>query len=1578
MFVNKIAGFSNLNFKGYQHVKNDFGKTVYRFNYPYDYDNEKCEIQFFKLEPQENFNYKLIEKPIASVELKKGGVEVDLDSITDLDKDAPFAYKVVRKDKNNNIIATLADSGIKIYNADRTRFRLKEDQAINTQEYSFVSRRGTTPRVHGAGYLAFPDSQRVGYKYFNFDDGNTGKIYLDENEQIEAEESMRTFSNKMGGNLAGLEYNLDYLASNGVKVLVTNPIAGGDNKSSHRYWNKNNFQIDDEMGNTENYASFTKKLFQNGMIYVYDGTYTSEGLEGIHFQYALRWAGKDSQMRNWFKMQGLKDSNLGLGVLPKNKENVRHRVINSPVIFDEEKQVFVENKAYREDEATFIQIYDGSQVSEEELSKLDGPIENYKKIKQGNFLDINTHDDTLISYIFQVDPKEVTGRYNEVIEFNKNNKNPVKINTGEGTLLFAQFSNFKFAPKIDGGMVTWDANTDMIKMNYGISGYDEKLNQAIADPSQKDFEKELRKRGAFEVQDLTLQSARHWTKKTRDIQTLYTAQVMQSASDYKKLEDAIKNRLLPEEALISKNAFKNVLDGYYELAPKGVLDKNDTTIKALMELPLDALEFDERTVGVLSTSFFSNRATSEKTLGLTRFELMKQENPHLINDYKKTYLKTNLFFTEEIKNFADKIIEKVNAEHGEKLLNEDGEYTEYGEYVIELLGQSIAKYAFLKSLMGDSLKTKILPSGEITYDYKHIKKNTTLEKLGVKGNSPKDEAEKLQQVIADGLKKLNEKDVNYLTEHVLKSIKGTDTNSFRLAEAIVAYAGLGLSWRLDAAKDIMDQDAGRNKDVNIGETWTRVIDFWQKFVQTVKEYNPDSISIAEFTDIGAILASTFGEEVNTYGNTHDFGQKFINVQEAMIKLFNETGIITEAAYDYFFTDLQKLYGPDLTNGDTTDNITGRINNLKTKIKQLINLRSIDYANSSYTFVGNHDKPRVLHGLALDMKLFHGKIGVFNRDGYADYSKNRYNRIEVMKQLTNADNFDQMPLEAKLNIDNPEYFYTVSTYATAMSQLLRNSINELDEKVATEDEKKYLKSALVDLTNGNYLGNGKTTQIPAISIPELSTLENALREMLKSANITLTEDEFNRVIAEANKEELLSKYYIHGDFNWSGQNKEFGDRNKEILDEILNSNNTDKDKDKDKKTDYMKYSPYAVAVAGLLRQAYLRVKSWDEQQKPKFFAGNIAFVEKFDRATVDANTEALPLVETHKEATAKDGYGSKDILQAIEMLLAQAEYIARKENKLAENEHFKNAQAIIFNTWRAAIEPGFQKNIMLNTALTGLIGISTIYGGDELVMSGYDEKTKNLHLQCRNTLPWNRLNHETFKTFMQQAQKFFLESTNIKNRDGVDALKNGTMYELNPSDNDVLAFLMQDGYGNMTITAINAGDVNTGAKVDYYASHGMDAKDQERIFKENGIETINPKNKYVPFLYNKDIDKILLGAGIALPAGIEFLNSDSRDNTVYVTVKDGNGTAIVKKEGGKIRINGYTARNGVLVLKHIAQEGIKKIVKKNINKTEVVKVAKKVAFRGGNNNLNRQYNIISNPYKKIETPIIGENLSILSK
>ena len=279
VFISKINNdIQGQNFRGLQHVRNNVGENIYRFNYPYNYETENCEIQFYKLKQHPNYEYELIETPIATFSLQKGGVDVNLQSITSLDRDEAFAYKYVRKDKNTGkIIAEGADTGsvFRIENG-RVKFRTERkyhDEKIDYPEYSFVSRNGTTPRVQGAGYLAYPDSQRVGYKYRGFDHPNTGEIYLDKEEQKNMEKVIRTFSNKTGGNIAGLEYNIDYLDN--YKIQPANPIAGGDNKAGHHYWNKNNFQISDDMGNMENFNSYARKLFQKGKVYVYDGTFLS-------------------------------------------------------------------------------------------------------------------------------------------------------------------------------------------------------------------------------------------------------------------------------------------------------------------------------------------------------------------------------------------------------------------------------------------------------------------------------------------------------------------------------------------------------------------------------------------------------------------------------------------------------------------------------------------------------------------------------------------------------------------------------------------------------------------------------------------------------------------------------------------------------------------------------------------------------------------------------------------------------------------------------------------------------------------------------------------------------------------------------------------------------------------------------------------------------------------------------------------------------------------------------------------------------------------------------------------------------
>ena len=1564
MFVNKIGNnVTNPGFKGYQHEINSVGDPIMRFNYVFDYETKNAHVEIFKVKRNNDVygGYEVIkDAPIARIKLEKGGTAVNLDDISGLDRGESFAYRIAVDGEK-----PVADSGVK----------------IEKNAFTLVSMVGTTPRVQGAGYLVYPDSQRVGAKYRDFEHSNTGEIYFDKKEQLEKEGVPRTFSNKSGGNLAGVESNIDYLASLGYKIQPANPIAGGDNKSSHHYWNKNNFQISDDIGNMENFNSYARKLFQKGIVYVYDGTYTSEGLEGVHFQYALRWADKNPQSYYWFKMQGLKNQNLGLGVVPRHEENLRHRVVNAPVFYNEVTKKIEENPDYNPNKETFFQVYDGSQVTDEQLARLDKPIENYEKIKNDNFTAINSHDDTLINFVFEVNPSEYKDRLDAFIEFNKKSETPINLNSPDGTILLAQFSNFKIDRKSEGGFVTWDANTDIAKMNYFISGYDEKLDQSIVNNSERNYETMMRIRGAYEVQDMALQASKFWTRNVKDAQLLYAAQVLKGRPNAEKIKDLVDNGLLPKEALMDKDTVNNVLDGYYKLAPKGIMNKDDVTVKSLMRLPLDSLEFAENTVGVLSTSFFSNRATSEETLGMSRFDLMKKENPHLFEPYAKTYLKTNLIFNDDIKNFADEIIKKVDSKSSEKLLDVNGDYTEYGEYVIDLMGPVIAKYAFLKSLAGSDLKTKILSNGEITYDYKNIKERTTLKSLGINASSPETEAEKLLNLIEKGMNKLTASDVDYVANSISTRLAGTTLESFRLSEAVVKEAGLGLAWRLDAAKDVVDQDAGRNGDVAFDENWQNLISFWSKFVQSVKSENPDSYIVAELTDIADLMRDNLGERTSCYGNMPEMGLKYKTVPDAMIKFFNETGITSEAAYSYYFTDVLKTFGSDFAGGNTTDDIKARCNSIIWKLQELINTRGIDYVRNLYTFVGNHDKPRVIHGLALDMKLFHGGFDIFDGHGKAIYdvvnkdnnSHSRNNRIEAMLQLANADDFDSLPLEAKLNIDNPEYFNTVSSYAVAMSQLLRNSINDSLKGQISEQEIKYLKTALVDLTNGNYLGNGKTTQIPSIQISELSSLENALKTILQLSGITVTDAEFNAIIKRANDKELVERFTVRGDFDWDGTNKEIGQRNQQIAESILRGAYEEVPSGE---WDYKKYSTYTMGVAGLLRQAFIDVKGKDANARFGFLKGTKEFFQKYDRATVEAARVKLPYEESSAATMAKDGFASNDIKHSIEMLVRQAEFNARKDGVLGEDKHFADSDKIVLNVWRNATEPAVQKLVMMMSFLSALVGLPTIFGGDELGMSGYDEKTKNVFLKCRNPLPWNELESGIFKEFREKIQKSMNDAMSLRSRDGVDALNHGTAYKMSTSDVNVPAFLMQDGYGNMTVSVFNSVDISNKPRFDYFKHFGITEKNREKFFKDNKIESINPNNRFVPIQKNKELDYIELGAGLSLPIGLAFMNSDSRDKTVYtvqkilkqVTEKVGDKEikktietiGLKNKNGGKIVLNGLTAKNGAMVLKHVSGYG------------------KRLVFRGNSHNINKQYNIAPNVYNKLEIPQEGEKLSLIAR
>ena len=327
MEINKSNQVRNVAFQGYQHKKTDTGAQAYEFNCVYDSSKYDCEVQFFRVGIDKNNNF-FVERgsdgsmePFFTADVPKSGVVVEPRYDLDLEDTQPFAYRMVIKDKNTGNV-------VKYIHEDNN----EKDGC------SIVTRKGTSVTKQGPMYLAMHDSFAPGYVYAGFNDKDTGKIIkpetADEKKAIadKIRNSNRTFANSFGGSMAGLEAKLHELREKGFKRLITTPLKGASNASRFGYWNENNMLMAGGAGTINNYNSLQREAFKNGMNLVDDGTFTSEGLQGIHFQRAIKWMDNDEKPAEYyyFRMSGLKDNALGMGVIPANYENLNHKLVNSP------------------------------------------------------------------------------------------------------------------------------------------------------------------------------------------------------------------------------------------------------------------------------------------------------------------------------------------------------------------------------------------------------------------------------------------------------------------------------------------------------------------------------------------------------------------------------------------------------------------------------------------------------------------------------------------------------------------------------------------------------------------------------------------------------------------------------------------------------------------------------------------------------------------------------------------------------------------------------------------------------------------------------------------------------------------------------------------------------------------------------------------------------------------------------------------------------------------------------------------------------------------------------------------------
>lgn len=1047
---------NTVSFKGVEPTKSAEGFKELRFAYPFDPDIQECYLKVYKVGTDNKGNY--FTDGIAfsndgrdGIALPPNGLSIDMQKTFGFDENQPFAYNYLIKrtdGRGENIKTDCGD----VINENGTLFNV-------------ISSTKSGMNKGGSMKLVIIDSQKVGYVY-----NDKNLIVKDENLAQRAENGIKTLTNKFGGTLAGLEYAVENGEYDNYSRIISLPIFTDDDFSAHAYWNKNCMQMAKSFGNINNYASLQRKMFAHGLNLVSDGAFVNEGLEGTHFGSLLKW-GENSPYYYWFRASGLNNGPLSLGVFPKNKEFISHKIVNSPYSYTQKENGKIKissNHNYDKNKPTYIQFFDNRMVTEAEKTDTSHLIKSYSKLSTPNVYDIHTHNDSIFPYSFEIKPEIYNKNVKNLIEYNSDNPDAeIRLDSPLAARLLSKSEYYNVDGKFESGFETWDANVDIAKLNFVFSNTDAKdLKNLPLEKRREVMGKMLR--ANYQVQDYTVQSGAYWTQKTDDILRTYVAQQLKNVDEnnpslvYQKIMALSDNKVFPKEVKteVSKEEVENVLDDMYnnkrELSD---LNKKDEILEGVMNTPLDAIEFGQNLTSVLASPLISKRANVKSEVGVPRFEIYKNGDKNLPEEYAETYKKMDEIFAKDLSGYAEKILDRVDGQlpENQKLFDGD-EVTEYGKYVLPLLLPQITKYAVVKALAPKVEVSVNDKNGEMLYDYNALN-NVHLQSFGItKFASPEDEARVVLSELQSGIKKIKPNADDVIVNSISKSLKGTNLRSFQLADLIIDKTQSGLDWRIDATKDIADVEALRNGIENFDTMWENIIDFWKSFQSAVQKKNPNVYTVAEVTDEENLHTDGWGE----------YSRRFPSKTDIIPKFLRETGMSAIAEYSFFFSDLQKAFSNKFESGESNPDTTYASKMVYDKMvggnKNIIKMGAQDAMKFAYTFIGNHDKPRALHCMALNMPLFYNDLTY--ADGNFEARRTAY---KVLKDKY-MDNIE--PHEVN-NFD----FSGVSAKAIAMAEAIRPAlIDQLNDycyfnKISEADKTRNLiaiSKSISDLAGGKFM------------------------------------------------------------------------------------------------------------------------------------------------------------------------------------------------------------------------------------------------------------------------------------------------------------------------------------------------------------------------------------------------------------------------------------------------------------------------------------------------------------------------------
>lgn len=1119
---NRLSVNNKLSFNGFDVKRDDYGDQYYKFSYPCDYNRYDCYLTLVNVIPQGNGDYKIgetlhnYEQDADRIKLEPGSNDIDIQYAYRLAERQPFAYQyqLVPKGFPDSIPMFKTDVGDVL--DERTE---KKGHLI----YNLVVPSGATSNSAGPAILICTDNYDVRFKY-----DENGKIVPNPDAKKWLNAS-KNFANHIGGTAAGIENALDTGELDTYSKIFLLPFASGDNLSSHNYWLESGFQLSSAMGDMPTYARIQQKLFAKGKNLVCDAAITSEGLNGIHFQSILHY-GEDDVFFDWFKCNSLKDTTAKIGVFGKRPEFIRHRLVNAPFIPEQDNTGKVKLKPckYDKNSPTYVQVYNIKAVSDDQIADNAPLITRYGKAATGKeALEIGTHNDTVMLYSYPIDPKIYEKNIERFNEYNSKQKNGeyLSLNSYEATRMLTKFENFEFDNKFEGGFYTWDANVDMVKFNYAFSNSDVEDIMHLPLSERRAAMAKLQRKNC-EVQDYAISSIRYWTRKTNQILNLYTAQALKGIDEknankaLKAINDQIAAKVLPQKLSyeINKDVVQNVLDGSYTLhGTDSVENLHDTILNGLMEFPLESAELGKDILSLFSTPYMTKRATAPDQIDKSRLDMLREGNPHLTNDTKELYDRTTHMYSDTMYDFANEVLSDLNKKLPDDLkLNRFEDTSAYGKYVVPLLTQEIAKFAIMKGLVPD-LKYHIDPNnGGIIYDASS--KNSSLKSLGIKSLSQKHDVDALISKVNSGIRNISASDKKELVKALHKMIDGTNLTSFKMAEMIVDRAKGGLDFRFDAAKDVSDMDSLRNANDTFEDNWNQVIKFWSNVTNAVYKENRNSYLVAELTDEIDLhkMGGGADSERFKYYKEEDRSKEYKYRNDITRKFLRETGITATANYNHFFTDVAGIFGKLGESGVDRGNNQGyRIHNILRKGRDGEEfLFSAPYESilKSYTFVDNHDKPRILHILSMDMGLFYADL---NDIGQYEYRKRAYS---VLHPEINTGDLTQ-------EFINSKSFSSVSAKAVARGEALNSSFYRALDKMSqskdghgnfrlepkAKDKLFQLIQGIVgQLASGKY--QGKTFDADNVGVEEVQKLIDIVLESIKAANV-LTDEQMKDLRAE---------------------------------------------------------------------------------------------------------------------------------------------------------------------------------------------------------------------------------------------------------------------------------------------------------------------------------------------------------------------------------------------------------------------------------------------------------------------------------